>query len=230
MCGIFEHPCGWRNVPCCKTSANVCDYLRFVETDWQQTLKEQFDGATVLRSKDLESRGVSRSRIREAVESGALERVGRGLYALKGADFSEHHSLVQAVRRVPKAAICLLSALRFHDLTSQNPHEVWIAIGPKDRLPQVDQPPLQVVRFGAGHFDLGLETHEVEGARLRVYSVARTVVDLFRYRNKIGLDVALEALREGWRERRFTLAEINRIAGGCRMARVMKPYLESLTA
>lgn len=206
------------------------DCLRFVKTDWKQALKERFDGDTVLRSKDLEGRGVSRTRIRDAVESGALDRVGRGLYALHGADFSEHHSLVQAVRRVPKAAICLLSALRFHDLTSQNPHEVWIAIGPKDRLPQVDQPPLQVVRFGTGHFDLGLETHEVEGAPLRVYSVARTVVDLFRYRNKIGLDVALEALREGWRERRFSLAEINRIAGECRMARVMKPYLESLTA
>lgn len=230
MCGIFEHPCGRRDVRCCKTSANVCDCLRFVKTDWKQALKELFGGATVLRSRDLESRGVARSRIREAVESGVLERVGRGLYALHGADVSEHHSLVQAVRRVPRAAICLLSALRFHDLTSQNPHEVWIAIGPKDRLPQIDRLPLQVVRFGAGHFDLGLETHDVEGTRLRVYSVARTVVDLFRYRNKIGLDVALEALREGWREKRFTLAEINRIAGECRMARVMKPYLESLTA
>ncbi|MCP5544205.1 MAG: AbiEi antitoxin N-terminal domain-containing protein [Akkermansiaceae bacterium] len=189
-----------------------------------------FDGATVLRSRDLESRGLARSRIREAVEAGALERVGRGLYALQGAELSEHHSLVQAARRVPKAAICLLSALRFHDLTSQNPHEVWIAIGPKDRLPRVDQPPLQVVRFGGGHFNLGLEEHEIEGSRLRVYSVARTVVDLFRYRNKIGLDVALEALREGWRERRFNLAEINRIADECRMTRVMKPYLESLVA
>jgi predicted transcriptional regulator of viral defense system len=189
-----------------------------------------FEGATVLRSKDLESRGLARSRIRAAVDAGALERVGRGLYALQGAEVSEHHSLVQVARRVPKAAICLLSALRFHDLTSQNPHEVWIAIGPKDRMPQVENPPLQVVRFGAGHFAAGLEEHEIEGTRLQVYSVARTVVDLFRYRNKIGLDVALEALREGWRERRFTLEGINRIAGQCRMSQVMKPYLESLAA
>jgi len=86
------------------------------------------------------------------------------------------------------------------------------------------------VRFGKGHFQVGLETHEVEGARLKVYSVARTVVDLFRYRNKIGIDVALEALKEGWRERRFTLKEINDIAARCRMVRVMKPYLESLAA
>jgi len=201
-----------------------------VKRDWHKLLEKLYDGATVLRSNDLEQRGLARSRIREAVEAGALERVGRGLYARPGADLSEHHSLVQAIRRVPRSAVCLLSALRFHDLTSQNPHEVWIAIGPKDRMPKVENPPLHVVRFGAGQFDLGLETHEVEGTRLRVYSVARTVVDLFRYRNKIGLDVALEALKEGWRTHRFTLAEINRIAAQCRMTRVMKPYLESLTA
>ena len=184
----------------------------------------------MLRSKDLESRGLARSSIRVAASAGALDRVGRGLYALRGTEVSEHHSLVQVARRVPKAAICLLSALRFHDLTSQNPHEVWIAIGPKDRMPQVDHPPVRVVRFGAGHFTVGLEAHEVEGTRLQVYSVARTLVDLFRYRHKIGIDVALEALKEAWREQRFTLPEINRIAGRCRMSKVMKPYLESLAA
>jgi predicted transcriptional regulator of viral defense system len=126
--------------------------------------------------------------------------------------------------------VCLLSALRFHDLTSQNPHEVWLAIGPKDRLPAPGNPPLKIVRFGVGNFRLGLETHEVESASIKVYSVARTVVDLFRYRNKIGIDVALEALKEGWREKRFTMKEINTIADSCRMARVMKPYLESITA
>ena len=138
--------------------------------------------------------------------------------------------MVQATRRVPGGAVCLLSALRFHDLTSQNPHEVWLAIGPKDRLPAPGNPPIKIVRFGDGHFHLGLESHEVEGSRIKVYSVARTVVDLFRYRNKIGIDVALEALKEGWRERRFTLKEINAIATRCRMTRVMKPYLESLAA
>jgi predicted transcriptional regulator of viral defense system len=209
-------------------SGKIHHCLRFVKTDWQKTLSEVFDGATVLRSKDLESRGLARSSIRVAASAGALDRVGRGLYALRGAEVSEHHSLVQVARRVPKAAICLLSALRFHDLTSQNPHEVWIAIGPKDRMPQVDHPPVRVVRFGAGHFTVGLEAHEVEGTRLQVYSVARTLVDLFRYRHKIGIDVALEALKEAWREQRFTLPEINRIAGRCRMSKVMKPYLESL--
>lgn len=193
-------------------------------------LEALFQGATVLRSKDLEERGLTRSRIREALSAGALDRVGRGLYALPGAELTEHHSLVQAARRVPGGAVCLLSALRFHDLTSQNPHEVWLAIGPKDRLPAPGNPPIKIVRFGEKHFPIGLETHGIEGTQLKVYSVARTVVDLFRYRNKIGIDVALEALKEGWRERRFTLKEINDIAARCRMARVMKPYLESLAA
>jgi hypothetical protein len=103
-----------------------------------------------------------------------------------------------------------------------------MAIGPKDRMPKSDNPPLRIVRFGERCFELGLETHEVEGTPLRIYSVARTVVDLFRYRHKIGIDVALEAFKEGWQEKRFTLKEINDIASKCRMARVIKPYLESL--
>jgi len=213
----------------CEVSANKYNYRRYVKSDWHEVLKELYDGATVLRSKDLEQRGLARSRIRGAVDAGELERIGRGLFALSGAEPSEHHSLVQVAKRVPHSAICLLSALRFHDLTSQNPHEVWIAIGPKDRKPKLEYPPLKVVRYGDERFEIGLEDHQVEATLVRVYSVARTVVDLFSYRNKVGLDVALEALREGWKSRRFTLAEINRIAGLCRMRMVMKPYLESLT-
>jgi predicted transcriptional regulator of viral defense system len=200
-----------------------------VKRDWHEALNELFDGETVLRSKDLEQRGLSRTRIREAMDAGELERIGRGLYTLPGAELSEHHSLVQVAKYVPHSAICLLSALRFHDLTSQNPHEVWIAIGPKDRKPTIEYPSIKVVRYGDERFEIGLENHQLEGSLVQVYSVARTVVDLFSYRNKVGLDVALEALREGWKSRRFTLAEINRIAGLCRMRTVMKPYLESLT-
>ena len=202
-------------------------FRRYVKTSWPERLEEIFQGATVLRSKDLEIRGLNRGQIQEALNHG-MERIGRGLYSWTNAQCSEHHSLVQAAKRVPGGVVCLLSALRFHDLTSQSPHEVWMAIGPKARLPQPGNPPIKTVRFGVEQFHLGLETHEVEHAELRVYSVARTVVDLFRYRNKIGLDVALEALKEGWREGRFTMKEINHIASSCRMARVIKPYLESL--
>lgn len=184
----------------------------------------------MLRTKDLERRGFPRWRIRAALEDGEIERVARGLYVRSGAGISENHSLALVARRVPRAAVCLLSALRFHGLTTQNPHEVWVAIRPKDRKPALEHPPLRVVRFSPRHFGAGLEEHEIEGVPVRIYSVARTVVDLFRYRNKIGLDAALEALREGWRERRFTMAEVNGIAKLCRMERVMKPYLESLVA
>lgn len=230
MFSYSERPC-LRQLPkySCKTSAFIYNCRRSVKRDWHEVLKELYDGATVLRSKDLEQRGLARSRIHEAMDVGELERIGRGLYALRGVEPSEHHSLVQVMKRVPHAAICLLSALRFHELTSQNPHEVWIAIGPKDRKPTLEYPPLKVVRYGDERFEIGLEDHLVEGTRIRVYSAARTVVDLFSYRNKVGLDVALEALREGWKSSRFTLAEINRIAGLCRMRAVMKPYLESLT-
>jgi len=230
MFSFREHLCWIRpGISSCKTSANEYNCRRSVKIDWHQALKELFDGETVLRSKDLEQRGLSRTRIREAMDAGAIERIGRGLYSLAGAEPSEHHSLVQVAKRVPHSAICLLSALRFHELTSQNPHEVWIAIGPKDRKPTIEYPSVKVVRYGDERFEIGLENHQLEGTLVRVYSVARTVVDLFSYRNKVGLDVALEALREGWTSRRFTLAEINRIAGLCRMRAVMKPYLESLT-
>lgn len=193
-------------------------------------LSKAFGESSLLRSKDLEKRGFTRTAVSDAVKAGLLDRLARGIYGLPGATMTEHHSLVQASHRVPAGAICLLSALRFHDLTSQNPHEVWMAIGPKDRMPKSDDPPIRIVRFGQKHFELGLETHRVEGAELRIYSVARTVVDLFRYRNKLGIDVALEALKEGWRENRFTLREVSAIASQCRMARVMQPYLESLSA
>lgn len=202
-------------------------YRHFVSATANMT--KLFGDASVLRSQDLEGHGLSRTAIREAVVAGRLARIGRGLYALPGSDLSEHHSLVVVARRIPHAAFCLLSALQFHDLTTQNPHEVWIAIGPKDRRPEMEHPPLRVFRYGPSHAQNGLDEHVVEATTLKIYSVARTVVDLFRYRNKVGIEVALEALREGWRERRFTLAELNRHARACRMSRVMKPYLESLT-
>ena len=201
-----------------------------MRTELDSELDGVFGGATVLRSKDFEERGFPRWRIRAALDGGELERVARGLYVRSGAGVSENHSLALVARRLPRAAVCLLSALRFHDLTTQNPHEVWVAIRPKDRKPALEYPAVRVVRFSPRHFTLGLEVHEVEGVEVSVYSVARTVVDMFRYRNKLGLDAALEALREGWRERRFTMREINRIARLCRMERVMKPYLESLIA
>lgn len=183
-----------------------------------------------LRSRELQQRGFSRDQISNALSHGLIERLSRGLYSAADGDVTEHQSLLEVSKSVPNARICLLSALSFHNLTTQNPHEVWISIGPKDRRPAISNPRLRVLRFSGTALSEGLEEHQIHGVTIRVYSVAKTVVDLFRYRNKIGIDVALEALKEGWREKRFTISQLNEIARQCRMSRVMSPYLESLVA
>jgi predicted transcriptional regulator of viral defense system len=124
--------------------------------------------------------------------------------------------------------ICLLSALRFHGLTTQNPFEVWVMIGPKARQPALDHPPLRVIRASGAALATGAEVHELEGVQVRVTTPAKTVADCFKYRRKVGTDVALEALRDCWRQRRATMDEIRRYAEIDRMANVMRPYLESL--
>ncbi len=191
-------------------------------------LQDCFGDAGALGVRELIKRGFPRWRVLYAAKTGRLQRVARGLYALPESEPSETHALAIVALKAPCAAICLLSALRFHQLTTTMPHEVWIAVKRDARKPAIVYPPVRVVRFAADNFDLGLETHRLEGAPVRIYSVARTIVDLFRYRNKVGLDIALEALREGWKERRFTMAEVGGIAGRLRMTKVMRPYLQSL--
>ena len=129
---------------------------------------------------------------------------------------------------MPNGIICLISALRFHDLTTQVPHEVWMAISEKARRPKVDYPPLRIVRFSGDSLDYGAVTQKVEGVPIRVFDPAKTVADCFKYRNKIGLDVALEALRDCYRQRKATMDELWKAAKVCRVARVMQPYLESI--
>jgi predicted transcriptional regulator of viral defense system len=128
-----------------------------------------------------------------------------------------------------KGVVCLLSALRFHDLTTQSPFEVWLAIGEKSRLPKQENPQLRIVRFSAKALTYGVQSHRIEGVPVRVFTPAKTVADCFRYRNKIGLDVALEALRDCKRKRKATMDEIWKAAKVCRMANVMRPYLESIS-
>ena len=182
----------------------------------------------LLRARDLEPLAISRVALTRAVRRGQLERIGRGLYGLPGREVSANGSLAEVARRVPKGVICLLSALRFHDLTTQAPFEVWLAIENKAVAPKLDYPPLRVVRFSGAAFTQGVEEHVVDAVTIRVTSVAKTVADCFKYRNKIGLDVALEALREAWQAKRVSSEEIWRFAKVCRVANVMRPYLESL--
>ena len=182
----------------------------------------------LVRPCDLAPLGIPRVSLTRAVRRGQLERVGRGLYGLPGRQVSAHGALAEAARRVPKGVVCLLSALRFHGLTTQAPFEVWLAIENKAIAPRLDYPPLRIVRFSGAALIEGLEEHVVDGVTVRVTSVAKTVADCFKYRNKIGLDVALEALREAWREKRMTSDDLWHYAKVCRMANVMRPYLDSL--
>jgi predicted transcriptional regulator of viral defense system len=180
--------------------------------------------------REVSDAGIHSFTLSRLVRTGVLERVGRGHYRLPDAPITEQHGLALVAASVPKAVVCLLSALNFHRLGTQLPHQVWIALDRRARRPVLDYPPLRVVRFGGEALTAGIETHRIEGETVRVYGVAKTIADLFKYRNKVGLDVALEALREAWRDRRFRMDEIARYARICRVSRVMSPYLEALVA
>ena len=183
----------------------------------------------VLRPRDLDAEGIPREYLRRLLGEGRLDRTGRGLYVVAGSKPTPNHTLAEVSKRVPHGVVSLLSALQFHELTTQAPFEVWLAIGEKARLPKVDYPPLRVVRFSGRALEYGIEEHRIEGVVVRVYSPAKTVADSFKYRRKIGLDVALEALRDCWRKRRATMDQLWSAAEACRVANVMRPYLESLT-
>lgn len=182
----------------------------------------------LIRACDLTPLGIPRVALTRAVRRGELERIGRGLYGLPGRVVSAQGTLAEVARKVPKGVVCLLSALRFYELTTQSPFEVWLAIENKAVKPKLDYPPLRIVRFSGAALTEGVEKHVVDGVTVRVTSVAKTVADCFKYRNKIGLDVALEALREAWNAKRMTGDEIWHYAKVCRVANVMRPYLESL--
>lgn len=184
----------------------------------------------VIRSRDLAKHRISRTALARMQAKGEIERLGRGLYALPGTSGTLHQSLVEVAKRVPKAVACLLTALRFHELTTQAPFEVWIALPREAWKPRLEYPRLRVLRFSGKALTAGIETRVIEGVPVRVYNVAKTVADCFKYRNKFGLDVALEALRECWREKKATMDELNRYADICRVRNVMRPYLESLAA
>lgn len=184
--------------------------------------------AGVFRPRELDSYGIPRESLVRLYRKGLVQRVGRGLYTLANADVSEHFSLAEACKKIPHGVICLLSALRFHGLTTQAPFEVWIAINVKARKPKGDGVPLRIVRFSGTALNSGIQEQKIQGVLVKVYNPAKTVADCFKYRNKIGLDVALEALRECWRERLCTMDDLWLYAKICRVANIIRPYLESL--
>jgi predicted transcriptional regulator of viral defense system len=182
----------------------------------------------VVRARDLTREGVTREHLRRLLQRGQLQRIGVGLYSLPGADISEHRSLAEACSHVPRGVICLLSALRFHNLTTQNPFEVWMAIPHKAWRPKSKGPRLRLVHLSGQAMTSGIEEHSIEGVPVRVFNPAKAVADCFKFRNKIGLDVAVEALRDYRRKYRSGADELWRMAKICRVTAVMGPYLEAL--
>ncbi|MFO1227412.1 type IV toxin-antitoxin system AbiEi family antitoxin domain-containing protein [Roseateles sp.] len=186
----------------------------------------------LLRASDLDAIGAPRIALTRMTAAGLVERVGRGLYRLPGAHAepsgSEFDSLTTVATKVPQAVFCLLTALQFHELTTQLPRQVWIAMPRGSHAPRIDHPPIKMVQAAGEAYAAGIEEHLRDGVRLRVYSVAKTVVDCFKHRNKIGLDVALEALRDARHNAKATADDLWRFAKICRVANVMRPYLEAV--
>lgn len=182
----------------------------------------------LIRPKDLGPLGLPSVALTRLVRQGLLVRVGRGLYALPDRSVSENGTVAEVARKHPQAVVCLLSALRVHGITTQSPFEVWLAISNKGRAPKMDYPPLRIVRFSGAALTEGIEVHLIDGMTVRVTNIPRTVADCFKFRKKIGLDVAMEALQEAWRSKRVSMDELWHYASLCRVANVMRPYMESL--
>lgn len=181
-----------------------------------------------LRAGDLAGAGIPRVVLTPMTASGQLERAARGLYRLPDASSSEHEGLVTVARKVPQAVICLLSALQFHGLTTQLPRQVWIAMPRGSHVPRLDHPPIKMVQFTGEAYTHGLGIHERDGVTLQVYGVAKTVADCFKHRNKIDMNVALEALKDARSQGRASLDDLWRCAKVCRVANVMRPYMEAV--
>jgi predicted transcriptional regulator of viral defense system len=183
-----------------------------------------------LSAAEAARHGIHSQVLSRLVEDGILERARRGWYRHTDAPLTEHHGLALVAGAAPDAVVCLLSAMSFHGIGTQLPTRVWIAVDRRARKPALEWPPTRVFRFGGEALTTGIETHTLEGVPVKIYSVAKTVADLFKYRNKVGVEVAIEALRDAWREDRFEMGDLNRFGRICRVERVMLPYLEAITS
>jgi predicted transcriptional regulator of viral defense system len=184
----------------------------------------------IARLRELRDAGISAATISRMERRGEVIRLSRGLYQRPDAPLDAQHDLAEAAKRVPRGVVCLVSALSFHGLTDQLPRQVWLAVGHKAWPPRPGGTPIRIVRFTESLLGEGVETHAVEGVPVKVFGVAKTVADCFRYRNRIGLPVAIEGLQEALRQRKATPGDVYREAGRGRVATVIRPYIEALTA
>jgi predicted transcriptional regulator of viral defense system len=195
------------------------------DTQAMQVLRIVAERGSV-RSRDLTARQIPRATLMRLVRAGRLKQAARGLYVLPGQVLSRQHSLAEVAARSSRGVFCLLTALRFHKITTRSSDGIWLAIPNKARAPRSDDPPLHVVRFSGAALAEGVEQHVIDGVTIRVYSVAKTVADCFKFREKVSLDVALEALRKSRRLGLATTDDLRHYAQICRVTEVMRPYLE----
>jgi len=199
-----------------------------------QTQEEQVlalaSSVSLLRARDVAALSLPTIILSRLVRDGRLRRVGRGVYARPDRPLSEHISLAEVALRVPRGVICLLSALRIHGLGTQIPHQVWLAIPQNSPTPRVDRPSLRPVRMSGHALTEGIQSMRIDGLDVPIFNAAKTIADCFKYRNKIGIDVALEALRDGWEQRKVSMDELSHYAGIDRVSNVMRPYVESIIA
>jgi predicted transcriptional regulator of viral defense system len=182
----------------------------------------------ILKASDAIHEGIHPRTLYEMRDKGIIEVLSRGLYRLVDLRPLDNQDLVIAALRIPNGVVCLISALAFHDITTQVPHEVYMAVDRVSRPPQVDYPPVRVFRFTGKAFKSGVESHKTGGVQVRIYSPEKTIADCFKYRNKIGLDTAIEALRLYRERKRFKVDDLIRFAGVCRVEKVIRPYVEAL--
>jgi predicted transcriptional regulator of viral defense system len=181
----------------------------------------------MIRVRDAIARGIHPEYLRRLCERGLLIKMSRGIYMSTDSDTSPNIGIAQVAKRVPNGVMCLLSALQFHNIGTQSPFEVWIAIDRKASKPKIDYPPIRVVRFSAKALTEGIETHCIEGVKVKIYNKEKTVADCFKYRNKIGLDIALEALKDCRQRKPCTTNLLWEYAKICRVSNVITPYLEA---
>ena len=181
----------------------------------------------MIRVRDATERGIHPEYLRRLCKNGLLVKMSRGIYVPADSEISPNVGLAQVAKRVPHGVICLLSSLQFHNMGTQSPFEVWIAIDRKSAKPQIDYPPVRIVRFSDKALSEGIENHRIEGVEVKIYNKAKTIADCFKYRNKIGLDIALESLKDCRQQRLCTNNQLWEYAKICRVSNIMKPYLEA---
>lgn len=196
--------------------------------DYRKQMNRWLESNRPFSATEIRAAGIPSQILVELRAKGIIERISRGVYLPVNARPTENLSLQSVALKVPDGVICLLSALRFHNFTTQLPHEVWLAIKPHHWIPRIDSPQLQVVTMSETPFSFGIEEHDIDGITVKVYSAAKTVADCFKFRNKVGLDVAMEALKEGYRAKLFTASELYQAEKACRVANIIRPYEEMI--